>query len=293
MEAADKLPGSNIAWDSPKELSLILENRGLAMTKRFGQNFLINAQARETLRQLINPQKDQVIWEIGPGLGALTHHLLGREALIKVFEIDYGFIRFLQEEFGERPDFSLVEGDALKTADAQWEQDKANLACICGNLPYNAASGFIMDCLEKERRCRMVFTVQKEAAERMAAGPGSSTYSSFSVQCTSRYVVKIETVLGPSLFWPAPEVTSAVVSFTPRSDYKESRPRDFNILVRSAFAARRKTLLNNLKASGLWQKFGKEQLAATAAGAGIDLGARAETLEADQFIAWAAALEEI
>lgn len=269
-----------------------MDAQGLAMSKRFGQNFLINPHAREEILALLQPEAGQVLWEVGPGLGALTHHLVGKVALLKVFEIDRGFIRILQTLYGHRPDFMMVEGDALKTARAHWNPGvpEGQPARIFGNLPYNAASSFIMDCLEGERRVPMVYTVQKEAAARMAAPAGDSQYSSFSVQCQARFRVEIATTLGPSLFWPAPEVQSAVVTMSPRNDVGLPR-RYFGGLVRSAFLSRRKTLLNNLKASSLWQEPGAQALLDGARDCGIELSLRAERIEADAWLAWAATLE--
>lgn len=287
-----QIPPGGIPWDSPSGLSSLLEQNGLAMSKKFGQNFLINAHARQSIVDHIAPRKDQTIWEVGPGLGAITHLLLEKAGHLVAFEIDRGFIRILKELHGANPGFTLVEGDVLKTAAARWGTDgPAGLACICGNLPYNAASGFIMDCLEAERRTRMVFTVQKEAAERMCAPVDGESYSSFSVHCQARHRVAIPETLGPGLFWPAPDVTSAVVTFDPLDSWDGTVPRHFNVLVRSTFASRRKTLLNNLKASPLAANPGLDRLAHGAESLGIALSRRAETLSPAEFLAWARTLE--
>ena len=135
-----------IAYDSPTSIKQFLEAEGLAMSKRFGQNFLIDRNAREKLYAALGlpPQlesesgnfKPPSIWEIGPGIGALTSVLLERGAKVCAFEIDYGFVRILNRLFGDNPRFSLVEGDFLKTWRAKATQDLPDL--IFGNLPYNA-----------------------------------------------------------------------------------------------------------------------------------------------------------
>lgn len=286
-------PDFVVPYDSPRELSLLLESRGLAMSKRFGQNFLVSPHARAAITGLIKPRPGQRIWEVGPGLGALTHEILGQCAQLVAFEIDHGFIRLLGQCFGRRPDFFLVEGDVMKTAPARWLQDSqaGGVDCICGNLPYNTASGFIMQCLEHEWKSRMVYTVQKEAAQRMGAAVDSELYSSFSVHCQARYQVSLELTLGANLFWPAPEVVSAVVCFEPRPDYAGRMPPSFNRLVRSSFAARRKTLLNNLKASPLASQPGLDRVREAAQARGIELSRRAETLTPEDFVAWAGQID--
>ncbi|MFA6366173.1 MAG: 16S rRNA (adenine(1518)-N(6)/adenine(1519)-N(6))-dimethyltransferase RsmA, partial [Candidatus Hydrogenedentales bacterium] len=187
------------------------------------------------------------IWEIGPGIGAMTALLLERGHRVTAFEIDHGFARILRGLFGDNPRFSLVEGDFLKT----WKgalSDSPDI--IFGNLPYNVALAIIADLLEnKGVPRRMIFTVQKEAARRIASGPGTKDYSAFSVLCASVCRTKILYDIGASAFWPRPRVTSSVVSLSPRPDPIAADDRSgFSRFVRSAFSSRRKTLRNNVQA---------------------------------------------
>ena len=207
-----------IAYDSPTSIKQFLEAEGLAMSKRFGQNFLIDRNAREKLyaalalpelsRSQSKVSDPPSVWEIGPGIGALTSILLEHGNQVCTFEIDYGFVRILNRLFGSNPRFSIVEGDFLKT----WSEaaSKALPDLIFGNLPYNAALGIIADLLENlSTPPRMVFTVQKEAARRIAAVPGSKDYSAFSVLCASVCTVKILYDIGASAFWPQPRIEKA------------------------------------------------------------------------------------
>lgn len=275
-----------IAYDSPTSIKQFLEAEGLAVSKRFGQNFLIDRNAREKLytalglpAQLesgpggIDPPS---VWEIGPGIGALTSILLERGARVCAFEIDYGFVRILNRLFGDNPRFSLVEGDFLKTWRAKAAQDLPDL--IFGNLPYNAALGIIADLLENLLSPpSMLFTVQKEAARRIAAVPGSKDYSAFSVLCTSVCSVKILYDIGASAFWPQPRVTSSVVTLRPRPDPIGAQDRKgFSSFVRSAFSSRRKTLRNNLCAR---DKDIGPRLDTALERLGIEAGIRAEALD--------------
>jgi 16S rRNA (adenine1518-N6/adenine1519-N6)-dimethyltransferase len=267
-------------YDSPKALKLFMVERGFAMQKKFGQNFLVSPSARAKIVSLVEVKAGQRIWEIGPGLGSLSSALMDSGAQLTVFEIDRGFIAILKDLFGARPGFRIVEGDFLKT----WQAELAASGMpdsVCGNLPYNAAGAFMADFADCEfKPNKMVFTVQKEGAERMRAKFGSSNYSSFSVLCQSMYAIKSETELGPGCFWPAPDVTSTVISIRPRVDFPplDDRPL-FLRLTRSLFQSRRKTVQNNLKAAKI------PDYAQALEEAGIDPGARAETLSPETIAA--------
>lgn len=280
-----------INYDSPADLSRLLDRLGFSMKKRFGQNFMVNRDSRQRIVSLAGMIGGAVVWEIGPGFGALTSHLVGKAALVRVFEIDHGFIRVLRQLFGGRSDFCLVEGDALKTWTGAWAEDAplGGPAAIIGNLPYNVGSAIIADMLEAGCLApRMVFTVQKEVAERMAAKPGDADYSSFSIHCQARCRVSIEGTLKPGCFYPQPEVTSAVVLLEPRQPALAIADQKlFGVLVRSMFAGRRKTLENNIKQATGLVPWGGDRIRAAAAEAGISLGLRAETLAPEDFARWA------
>ena len=246
-----------IAYDSPAAIKTFLEAEGLAMSKRFGQNFLVDPNAREKLYSALGTTEPVHVWEIGPGIGAMTALLLERGHRVTAFEIDHGFARILRGLFGDNPRFSLVEGDFLKTWKGALSDpataspaDAARPDIIFGNLPYNVALAIIADLLENNWVPRkMVFTVQKEAARRIAAGPGTKDYAAFSVLCASVCRTKILYDIGASAFWPRPRVTSSVVVLEPRPEPIAGDDRaGFTRFVRSAFSSRRKTLRNNLNA---------------------------------------------
>jgi len=249
------------------------------MSKRFGQNFLVNRGARERVFEELHSDPGSAVWEIGPGIGAMTALALERGASLTAFEIDHGFARLLTEIFGEREAFRLVEGDFLRT----WKSERAERGLprrIFGNLPYSAANAIVADLLEEGAvPQRMVFTLQKEAALRMAARPGSKDYSAFSVLCTSACKVRLAFDLGASSFWPPPRVTSTVVVLEPRPDPVAADDRKgFSAFVRSAFSSRRKTLRNNLKAARFPLGGDEELLDATLLRLGIRPDIRAEAL---------------
>ena len=191
-------------YDSPGELRTFLKDRGLATTKRFGQNFLINPGIRKKLLEFLNPREGETIWEIGPGLGAMTQMLLPRVGKLTAFEIDRGFCRLLPDLFGSSPRWNLVEGDFLKTWKEYWGDHKIPDG-LFGTLPYNRGASMILALLEENcLPSRMVFTVQKEVAQRMAASPGTKTFSSFSLLCQYQCDVEYLGDIQAGSFYPPP-----------------------------------------------------------------------------------------
>ena len=239
-------------YNSPAALKTILDSKGFSMQKKFGQNFLINQKAREKLIEALDVHKNTSVWEIGPGLGAMTSGLLQNGARLTVFEIDRGFISLLNEFFEDYKkdgSFRIVEGDVLKTWYNETEQGKLLPQRFFGNLPYNIAASLVADTIEKGIRFeRCVFTVQKEVAQRMAAQPGSSDNSSLSVLCNWAYDVKPLMDLSGSSFWPKPNVDSRAVLLTPKADWPAcNNPKLFVKMQRALFSSRRKTVRNNLQ----------------------------------------------
>jgi len=241
-----------INYNSPFALKAFLEQEGLGMRKKFGQNFLINPQIRQSLVHSLNAMTADEVWEIGPGLGAMTKLLLEKGFIVKAFEIDIGFIQILKKIFSQDINFILIEGDIMKTWKEQppllldrHTQLKRRESFLLGNLPYNIAAALIADFIENRRIfSRIVVTIQKEVALRMAARTGSPDYSSFSVLCASVYNVKPLMLIGRDSFYPRPNVDSMGVLL--ESKRNDSPPDTFYPLVRSLFSSRRKTIKNNL-----------------------------------------------
>jgi len=238
-------------YDSPQALQALLSTEGLAMSKRLGQNFLVNRDSRERILAELKAEGGMRVWEIGPGIGSMTALALESGLAVTAFEIDHGFSRLLARLFGGNEDFRLVEGDFLDTWKAELEAGGAPDR-VFGNLPYNAANAIVASLIEGGLiPPRMIFTVQKEAGLRMTAVPGTKDYSAFSVLCTSACRSKLTFDLSSKSFWPAPRVTSTVVRMEPRREPIAAGDRaGFSTFVRSLFASRRKTLRNNLRAAG-------------------------------------------
>ena len=236
-------------YDSPSVLKAILDSRSMAMQKKFGQNFLINSNARTKLAESLDLEPEMKVWEVGPGLGALTTEILKRDAKLTAFEIDRGFVSFLQDEIQPlfKDTFEIVSGDVLKTwKDYYAKNGKPDR--FFGNLPYNVAAAIIADMIENELRFdKAVVTVQKEVAVRMAAKPGTEDYSSFSVLCQWAYDVTPVMDLAGGCFWPRPNVDSRAVKFVKKEVFPGCKnPKLFLRLVRTLFTCRRKTIKNNM-----------------------------------------------
>jgi 16S rRNA (adenine1518-N6/adenine1519-N6)-dimethyltransferase len=277
-------------YNSASELRSFLEQKGLGMRKKYGQNFLINPAIRQALAEALEAQSGESVWEIGAGLGAMTGLLLNKGLRVRAFEIDRGFMGLLNEFFSADNNFTLVEGDVLKT----W-RDQPPAQYLFGNLPYNIAASLIGDFIVRRRFFRrMVVTVQREVAARMAAAPGSPEYSSFSVLCASAYHVEPLMVINSSSFYPRPNVDSQAVLLDLRDDAESQLPPCFHSLLRGLFSSRRKTIKNNLAAFlAARGKYSDSVLAAIFSKSRLDGGGRAETLDFEDFAALAKIIDNM
>lgn len=272
----------NLNYSSINEISSVLAEHGLAMTKKFGQNFLINPDARERIVSSIQVERGTKVWEIGPGLGAITNLLLKKGAAVTAFEIDHGFASVLRDEAFADEDFTLVEGDALETL----FQIPFDAERIAGNLPYNVGSEIIARIIERGMLPPlMVFTLQKEVAERMTAKAGSDAYSSFSVLSQLEYDNSVPYIIKAGSFFPAPRVDSAVIVMKrkEKSIVADDEREGFLSFVRMLFNQRRKTLRNNILSSGFRSK-GREAVDEAFSSVSLTGGERAETLNAEELL---------
>ena len=271
-------------YNSPAALKTFMESQGFSMQKKFGQNFLVNEDARKRLVDALEVGEGVKVWEVGPGLGSMTSEILERGSDLTVFEIDKGFAGLISqffEGYSKKGTFKLVEGDVLKT----WKKqlDENNLPDrFFGNLPYNIAATIIADTIENNVRFgKCVFTVQKEVAVRMCAQPGSEDYSSFSVLCNWAYDVKPLLDLTGGNFWPKPNVDSRAVVMNKKEGFPGcNNPKLFVRLQRALFSSRRKTVRNNL--SGFLKN--NDLTLQALSEAGIDPMKRAEVLTIPQML---------
>ncbi len=247
--------------------------------KQFGQHFLHDARVVADIVRAIAPQAGERIVEIGPGDGALTLPLLRALGQLTVIELDRDLVPRLQRAAEGVGELSIVHADVLGV-DLSQLAGGARLRVV-GNLPYNISSPILFHCLDHLAAITdMVFMLQKEVVDRMAAAPGSKVYGRLSVML--QLACRVEPLLHvpPQAFQPPPKVDSAVVRLRPRpaTERHDADPQRLAAVVRAAFGQRRKTLGNALQ--GVLD-------APRIAAAGVDPRARAEQIAPEKFVALA------
>lgn len=248
---------------------------GTYAKKRFGQHFLHDPRVIERILQALNPQPQDRIVEIGPGRGALTAPLIARIGKLTVVEIDRDVIAPLRAACGDAPGLDIRQGDALKFDFAALAPTGGKIRLV-GNLPYNISTPLLFHLLEQAHAVQdMLFMLQKEVVDRMAAGPGEEDYGRLSVALAARADVDWLFNVGPGAFTPPPQVDSAIVRMVPRPPKFEVLDwAMFDRVVAAAFSQRRKQLGNSLRQLATPEDFAQAQ---------IDPELRAERLSAEEF----------
>jgi 16S rRNA (adenine1518-N6/adenine1519-N6)-dimethyltransferase len=266
---------------SPRAL---LERYGLRAKHPFGQNFLADARIAAQIADLATAPGGGTVAEIGAGLGALTRPLLERAGRVVAVERDRDLVPALGEEFRDAVDggrLEILEADAKSVDYRALLEHAPRPRVIAGNLPYQLTGPLLRlvvglpDVFE-----RAVFMVQLEVADRLAAKPSEPEYGALTVFVAAALTVERRLVVRRGAFYPQPRVDSAVVVLTPRETPLSRETPEFRILVKAAFAQRRKTLRNAWR--GLLRT-DTASLARAAERARIDLDARGETLDAAAF----------
>jgi len=243
--------------------------------KRFGQNFLHDPAVIQRIVDIINPQQQDNVIEIGPGKGALTKLILERVDKLNVIEIDRDLVQTLTMSLGNDERLTIHEADALKLDLSQFGQ--TNLR-IVGNLPYNISTPLLFHLLTyKDYIKDMLFMLQKEVVNRICAEPGNKQYGRLTVMLQCYCDVESLFTIKPGAFTPSPKVDSGIVKLTPLSKprYKLSDYESLKVIVRESFSQRRKTIRNALK---------KHITEAEIIELGIAPEIRAENLEITDFV---------
>ncbi len=257
--------------------------------KRLGQHFLIDPNIVRKILKAAALRPDDVVFEIGPGRGALTQELCERVARVIAVELDRHLVEYLAQTCAQRDALELHHGDALAFP---YDTLPAGTIVIA-NLPYYVSTPLLFRLLEdRDRIDRMVLMLQREVAERMIANPGARDYGLLSV--VTQYHVKAHKafVVPASCFRPVPQVDSAVVCLTGQAGRNPTDARFdevFMKVVRSAFAHRRKTLINSCREEGWEEPVIRRALEQTR----IDPRRRAETLTVQEFIALAHSVSRV
>ncbi|MBP2662708.1 MAG: rsmA [Firmicutes bacterium] len=266
-----------------KEVTLhIVKTFGIHMSKKLGQNFLIDGNVVDGIVSAAKVLEGEPVLEIGPGIGTLTQGLAEAGAEVTAVELDRRLIEVLGKTLEGYGNVRVIHGNILKI-DISREINKEKYKVVA-NLPYYITTPIIMKFLEERLPVELLVTmVQKEVAQRMVAKPGGKDYGALSVAVQYYTEPEIMFIVPPQAFIPAPAVESAVIRCTVRSapPVELVSEKMFFRVVKAAFAQRRKTLANGLKAAGL----NKEDLEQVLAQAGVDGGRRGEQLSLDEFAA--------
>lgn len=240
----------------------ILKKYNITANKSLGQNFLINDDVIQKTINSADISKEDLVIEIGPGLGTLTEGLLQKAGKVIAIELDKRMLTILKERFSLYSNFEIINNDVLKVdlqdlIKSQKDMNNLKTAKIVANLPYYITTPIIMKLLEDKLDIQSITVmVQKEVAKRLTANPGEKlagaiTYS-VNYYCTAEEMVEVP----KESFIPSPEVESEVIKLTLRKDKPVQLENEdlFFKLIKSSFMQRRKTFLNGVSNSGLVEK---------------------------------------
>ncbi len=237
-----------------------LSSAGVSPQARFGQNFLIDLNLVELIAKTAELSRRDVVLEVGTGMGSLTQLLAAQAGHVVTVEIDRHLAPLAREEFAPLENVTLLETDALKnknrlnplvveTIQQKAGEIKGARVKLVANLPYNVATPILSNLLDIEPwPVRMVATIQRELAERIAAQPRSRDYSALSIWIQSQARVEIVRTMPASVFWPRPNVESAILDIRPQVILRDrlSDRQQFHQFVRGLFLHRRKFLRSAL-----------------------------------------------
>ncbi len=274
------------------DIRRIAADAGITPTKRFGQNFVIDPGTVRRIVREAGIQSGDRVMEVGPGLGSLTLALLEAGAQVTAVEIDPPLAQRLPQTVANympsaASRLTVITSDALNVTPDELPEFAANEFCLASNLPYNVATPILLTLLERfDTLTSFLVMVQKEVADRLAATPGSKIYGTPSVKLAWYGQATRVGTIGRNVFWPAPNVDSALVLFRRYNEprFTNADRHDVFALVDAAFGQRRKTLHAALKRIVPEQAFDQ---------AGIDPTRRGETLTINEFAALSAAIKEV
>ena len=262
----------------------LLKQAGLYAGKELGQNFLSNPGTARMIVEKTGISEDTHVLEIGPGLGALTLPIAKKAFHVTAVEKDGRLIPILRQMMDDEglDNIDIIHQDILKAHLSEMVQDKKLV--VIGNLPYNISSQILFKLVEERRYIEKAFLMfQKELATRILSPPGGRDYSRLSA--VSQYAAQISFVaeIGPSSFFPSPEVNSTILQFRffQPEDFDEHQEKLLFDVIKAAFSKRRKSLKNSMAGGELGYE--KQFVLQALATAGIDAQRRAETLSVDEF----------
>ena len=272
---------------NPQRTIEVIKKYEFCFQKKFGQNFLIDGHVLDKIIAGAGVTKDDMVLEIGPGIGTMTQYLAEAAGKVVAVEIDRNLLPILQETLADYDNVKVIHADVL-SLDLEklvQEENGGRPIKVVANLPYYITTPIIMALFEQHvPRANVTVMVQKEVAARMKSGPGSKDYGALSLAVQYYAEPYIVANVPCNCFMPRPNVDSAVIRLT-RYEEPPVQVKDEKMLfkiIRASFNQRRKTLQNGLNNSSELN-FTKDQIAAAIAEAGFSPSVRGEALTLEQF----------
>ncbi len=272
----------------PKKTIEILNKYHFVFQKKYGQNFLIDTHVLDKIMRAADITKDDLVLEIGPGIGTLTQYLCENAREVVAVEIDRMLIPILRDDtLSTYDNVEVVNEDILKydIASLVMDRNAGKPIKVVANLPYYITTPIVMSLLERDLPIKSITVmVQKEVAERMQAGPGTKDYGALSLAVQYRADTYIAANVPPNCFMPRPQVGSCVIRLTKKEKppVEVKSPELMFKLIRAAFNQRRKTLVNAIANFGELS-FSKEEILQAIVKAGLSENERGEKLGLVEF----------
>jgi 16S rRNA (adenine1518-N6/adenine1519-N6)-dimethyltransferase len=281
----------------PSEVKAWCLARGFHPNRTLGQNFLVDRHILEAIVSAAALPPGAAVLEVGPGLGAVTQALLAAEARVTAVEKDHRLAAWLRETLGTDPRFTLIAGDMLEvpldTLLADPATGRPRLDACVSNLPYSSGTRILLElCRHPLCPGTLVVTVQREVAERLAAGPCAPARGQAGVWVQQDFDVTLLRTIKPACFWPRPEVASSLVRLARhrRHPLNPAERRLFDELTRHAFMHRRKQMVALLRLAPPALDLDPGAIGPLLAQVAVDPASRAETLSNAQWTALARSL---
>ena len=269
----------------------LVKKYNFKFTKSLGQNFLVDQSVPRDIVDGADVGPEDLVIEIGPGVGTLTAQLLKIAKRVVAIELDDTLIPILTEELGGYSNFSLIHNDALKVNFDEIIGDEKSVKLVA-NLPYYVTTPIIVKLLKEKHKFKsLTIMIQKEVAERMNAEPGNKDYGALTLLVQYYCNTKIVRKVPPACFIPRPKVDSIVIRLDKLDEpkVKVDNEKLFFDIIRNSFNMRRKTLWNGVKSIGP----AKEKLEEAFEKAGVDPKRRGETLTIKEFATLSNCINEI
>ena len=272
-------------------LKEILQKNHFTFQKRFGQNFLTDANLLASIVEKAGIGGEDVVLEVGCGGGTLTAAISDRAKRVIGFEIDRNLEPVLNETLKGRDNVEIYFRDVMKIPTGELETLAGGAYAVVANLPYYITTPVLMKFLEEgERVSSVTVTVQEEVADRLCARPGTPEYGAVTVAVNAAGSAEKVMRIGRNCFYPVPNVDSAVVKISvDREKYTPAVRQAVRSVVRAAFQSRRKTLVNNLM---LAFRLSRAQAEEGVRDAELDVLCRGETLGVEEYVRLAGILSE-